>query len=1122
MKKFLTVLLALSVVFTYTVGTAFAATGVTVNAKADKTYTLDEVENAINTNAQTYINNLQTVKSAYLASYNVGDASKVNDGAGGTFSKEAVEKVIDKVIANIAKEIEKSAQQQIKKAQADSVASAYEKQMITSEADFNKAGTLYEKKADGSFTKANAFTPGEVTYYAKTQAKDSWYKYDGDYVAGLAVDDKGNQVVDTTHGMEELTINNAGDLTAAIAEGSVYEGSSFAKVTDTNAYDGTKTYYKKVAAATWYQKAAKDKFDAVKVKTQAEFDIEAGKALDKKLYKDAEGKEAATFAPAEVTYYTLSTVKDFTKNQLDEYLTALQSTYTGYDEATEIAKYINDNIGAYKDDLLKAEGDVSKAAAEKEIAKVDTAKYSPDIPANPTKASKYFLTAAKAKEFGLAGEGFYSFQDQAKGAVAKATKALAGIDITGATSVAGVQSKYTAVITALTTDLAAIPTIQDEKWDQKDLDAAKSMITAAMKSYLTQEMRKEFNTLKDAIKTLEAIASPTAAQKKELAEKNAALDALDSEYTALQTVYTSQINEYDLTKAKTFFYDAAGAGHAKGDIDQTKVIAAFPANTDSKALSAAKLLKVEELKDEADTMLKMVDVDGTAVYDKTAVEDGLKDAVKAAYDIKIKTTLAAAKTELAKLSVKDYVNPNYNVVKAEMNKVINGTKKNDVVVSTQIQIGNKFYTAIAAWATTGYDEDKTKEVKAVIEETKTAVRAATTVAAVDDAFLAGYAKFTAIPTKRDRTDAQKEKAFADKIKEYNTEIDLLVNAKEARYGTGFATDFPVSADNLKNALKTGLLEAYTVDELKTYYDKAAAIVADLKTTVQRTADAKTINDAITAVKTPVTAADKEAILNLNKQVREFNDYSKAIGDTSTYYLKESSLSSLTASIAAIDAKEISDAATALLKDGKITLDEKEAVNALVALVDTYEENYGADAVKSIKTGDVATAYNFDFAPLEKKAVEDAIAIIDGNAKPLDLKAIEAARKAYDALGENDISKEMYAKLIALEKVAKEYKISSVEALKIKASSTAGKGYIKVKWTVKGDAAAADGYQVYRSTKRNSGFGTKPYFTTKNKTYKNTKSLKKGTRYYYKVRAYKVVDGKNVYSDWSNKAYRIAK
>ena len=1121
MKKFLTVLLALSVVFTYTVGTAFATSGVTVNAKADKTsYTLEEVENAINTNAQTYIGNLQTVKSAYLASYNVGTASKVNDGAGGTFSKEAVEKVIDKVISNIAKEIEKSAQDQIKKAQADSAASAYVETKISTEKGFTDAGQLYEKDSAGKFVKATAFAPGEVTYYEKTQENGKYYVHAGDYESGLYVDDGGSQAVDTTHGMTKLTINNVGDLQAALDAGSVYEGTSFAKVTDIKGFDGKKTYYKKDPAATWYKQAAADKYEAVKVKTAAEFDTAKDNALGKTLYSDDQGTEASAFTPAEVTYYKLTSTKDFTKTQLDAYLTALQTTYTTYDEAKDIATYINKSVATYKADLLKAEGEVAKTAAEKEIAKVDTAKYSTEIPANPDKGSRYYVNATTAKSYGFTGEGFYSFQDQAKGAIYKATKALGSVDISAETTVAGIEGKYTSVVAVLTNDLKNIPTIQDEKWDQKDLDAAKSMITAAMKSYLTQEMRKEFNTLKDAIKVLEAITSPTAAQKKELAEKNAALDALDSEYAALEAVYTSQINEYDLAKAKTFFFDSAAAdgSHAKGDINQAKVAATFPANADSKALSAAKVLKIEELKAEADTLLKMVDIDGTVVYDKTAVEDGLKDAIKAAYDVAITTNLADAKAALAKIAVKNYVEPNYNVVKAEMNKVINGTK-----ASKSIQIGTKFYNVIATWDSklTDYDTDKAKEVKAVIADTKAAVRAATTVAAVDEAFLAGFAKFTAIPTKADRTSAQKEKAFADKIKEYNTEIDLLVNAKVARYGAEFNKDYPVSPDELKAALKKGLLEAYTVDELKTLYDEAAATVADLKTTVQRNADAKAINDAITAVKTPVTAADKEAILNLNKQVKEFKDYSAAIGDDTVYYLKDSSLSSLTASIAAIDAKEISDAAAALLKDGKITLDEKEAVNALIALVDAYEENYGADAVKSIKTGDVATAYNFDFAPLEKKAVEDAIAIIDGNAKPLDLKAIEAARKAYDALGENDISKEMYAKLIALEKVAKEYKISSVEALKIKASSKLYKGKkIRVKWSVTGDAANIDGYKVYKSTKAQSGY--KYMGTTKKLYMDNKKGLKKGKRMYYRVRAYKVVDGKTYYSDYSNKANRIYK
>ena len=47
--------------------------------------------------------------------------------------------------------------------------------------------------------------------------------------------------------------------------------------------------------------------------------------------------------------------------------------------------------------------------------------------------------------------------------------------------------------------------------------------------------------------------------------------------------------------------------------------------------------------------------------------------------------------------------------------------------------------------------------------------------------------------------------------------------------------------------------------------------------------------------------------------------------------------------------------------------------------------------------------------------------------------------------------------------------------------------------------------------------------TKKLSMANKKNLKKGTRYFYKVRAYKVLDsGKVVYSDYSNLANRYAK
>ena len=81
----------------------------------------------------------------------------------------------------------------------------------------------------------------------------------------------------------------------------------------------------------------------------------------------------------------------------------------------------------------------------------------------------------------------------------------------------------------------------------------------------------------------------------------------------------------------------------------------------------------------------------------------------------------------------------------------------------------------------------------------------------------------------------------------------------------------------------------------------------------------------------------------------------------------------------------------------------------------------------------------------------------------------------------------------------------------------GKG-IRLTWTAP-DGVDVDGYEIFRSTKKNSGFGKKPYFTTSNTSYTNTKDLKTGKTYYYKVRAFVVINGERVYTDYSLKAYR---
>ncbi len=90
---------------------------------------------------------------------------------------------------------------------------------------------------------------------------------------------------------------------------------------------------------------------------------------------------------------------------------------------------------------------------------------------------------------------------------------------------------------------------------------------------------------------------------------------------------------------------------------------------------------------------------------------------------------------------------------------------------------------------------------------------------------------------------------------------------------------------------------------------------------------------------------------------------------------------------------------------------------------------------------------------------------------------------------------------------------SVKKVSVKAKAYASKESVKVTWTKSKDYKV-DGYQVYKADKKNGTY--KKIATTKKTTVKNTKNLKKGRTYYYKVRGYRTLEGKKVYTKWSSK------
>ncbi|MEY8368580.1 fibronectin type III domain-containing protein [Anaerovoracaceae bacterium 42-11] len=344
-------------------------------------------------------------------------------------------------------------------------------------------------------------------------------------------------------------------------------------------------------------------------------------------------------------------------------------------------------------------------------------------------------------------------------------------------------------------------------------------------------------------------------------------------------------------------------------------------------------------------------------------------------------------------------------------------------------------------------------------------------------------------------------------------------------------------EQIKKALSKiyGEAGARTNTEIDALKVDAATVAATLPT-VGKKADAKNaVKAAIEALPAKATEADFDAVKAAWEAKKAYEDLGEKLDatlvtklNTAKDQVKDDMAKNLLIAYAQLD-KNDKAAAKAL----------QEKIKAAKALTKADEIFAGATDFDTLGTNIKATLNNIKVA--EKDAVKKAINALPLNITLADKAQIEAARALYDAYvaeytdyeeGINaatdfaDCYRDLALAEAALSVLEKDAKVKAVESFKIKTTTKRYDGKkMRVNWTVTaGDESAIDGYRIYFSTKKtNSGY---KYLAKTTKKYINhtsiKKNVKKGTRVYYRVRAYVEIDGQRYFSDYSTVGNRIWK